>query len=130
MHMKLISFVVAFTFLFVVPVFGQEPGAQPTYRGRVSGESGRIRADFGAYLALQTVPVGTGLEVANFQNIKLRVADVPVNLREIGLTQDRIRGTDSSRRAGCVRDRRLAEQPLPHAPGRVGAGRHPRRANS
>ena len=79
MHLKLISAVIPSIFLSVVPVFGQDQAARPTYRGAVFGESERIRADFEAYRALEATAGGSGLEVENFQNIRLLVADLPTS---------------------------------------------------
>ncbi len=91
MHTRLILSVVLTSCLFVVPVFSQDSASEPTYSGRVSGESGDIRTDFEALRALQAARSGSGLEVENYLNIKLLVADVPPALMEIGLTREQVR---------------------------------------
>jgi hypothetical protein len=61
------------------------------HEGRIFGNAGDIRADAGAVEALVAAPLGTGLEVDDFTEIKVVVSSVPASLQEIGLTQSAIR---------------------------------------
>ena len=77
--------------VFVVPVFGQEQGEDPIVKGEVSGTNDDVRIDdAGLTLLGDLAKAGSGLEVNDYRTIRLSIEEVTDNLKEIGVTTERV----------------------------------------
>ncbi len=90
MPVRLISSIVL-ALLFVVPVFAQEQEADPIVKGEVSGTNDDVHIDeAGLTLLGNLAKAGSGLEVNDYRTIRISVEEVTEDLKEIGVTTERV----------------------------------------
>ena len=90
MPVRLISSIVL-AVLFLVPALSQEQRENPIVKGEVSGTNDDVRIDdAGLTLLGDLAEAGSGLEVNDYQTIRLSIEEVTDDLKEIGVTTERV----------------------------------------